>query len=437
MHTRADKEKVINIITLGCSKNVVDSEFLLKQLDANGVKIVHDAGPDQAKTVIINTCGFIRDAKQESVDTILHFIRAKKEGLIDHVIVTGCLSERYKKDLEHEIPDVDKYFGVNSLESVIHYFGLDYKRTLVGERLLTTPKHYAYLKISEGCNRKCAFCAIPLIRGRHVSVPMDALLAEAKNLAVKGVKELILIAQDLTSYGRDIYHRQALPDLLSRLSDVNGIEWIRLHYAYPAGFPHDVVRVMKERDNICKYFDIPFQHAGASVLNNMRRGHSPEHDRRLIAFIRGQMPEITLRTTMITGFPGETRKEYEELCRFVETVEFDRLGVFTYSEEEGTFAARKYKDSIPEKIKKERADNLMSLQQSISMKLNLNKIGRLFKVIIDRREGEYYIGRTEADSPEVDNQVLIPVAGRKLLSGNFYKVKITGAGEFDIYGEVI
>jgi ribosomal protein S12 methylthiotransferase len=349
----------------------------------------------------------------------------------------GCLSERYKKDLEKEIPDVDKYFGVNDLEVIIKHIGLNYRKDLPGERLLTTPGHYAYLKISEGCNRKCAFCAIPLIRGRHISRPMELLVQEARLLAQKGVKELILIAQDLSMYGKDIYSKQALPDLLRKLSDISGIQWIRLHYAYPAGFPREVIRVMKERDNICKYLDIPFQHASDEVLRMMRRGHTHKKDLDLIDYIRKEIPDITLRTTFITGHPGETAGAYKELKRFVETTRFDRLGVFTYSEEEGTWAARKYTNRIPEITKKVRAGELMELQQKISTELNYNKIGNLFKVLVDGREGEYFTGRTESDSPEIDNEVLIHTEKKNLVTGNFYQVCITGAEAFDLMGEAL
>ncbi len=427
----------INIITLGCSKNVVDSEFLLRQLESNNVKVLHNAEGFLAKTVIINTCGFIRDAKQESIDTILRFIRAKEEGLIQQVYVMGCLSERYKKDLEQEIPDVDKYFGVNDLEVIIQHLGLNYRRDLLGERLLTTPGHYAYLKISEGCDRKCAFCAIPLIRGKHVSRPMELLVQEARLLAQKGVKELILIAQDLSMYGKDLYSKQALPELLRKLSDISGIQWIRLHYAYPANFPREVIGVMKERANICKYLDIPFQHASDEVLRMMRRGHTHQSDLDLIDYIRREIPDITLRTTFITGHPGETAGAFKELKRFIETIKFDRLGVFTYSEEDGTWAAKKYADVIREKTKKARAGELMEIQQKISTELNHNKIGSLIKVLVDGREGEYFTGRTESDSPEIDNEVLIHTEKKNLVTGNFYQVRITGAEAFDLMGEAL
>jgi ribosomal protein S12 methylthiotransferase len=437
MHTRAEKKEKINVVTLGCSKNVVDSEHLMRQIEANHLVVKHNDESFEAKTVIINTCGFIKDAKQESIDTILRFIRARENGLIRSVLVMGCLSERYKKDLEKEIPDVDKYFGVNDLELIIKHLGLNYRQSLLGERMLTTPGHYAYLKISEGCDRKCSFCAIPLIRGRHISTPMEQLIREARNLALQGVKELILIAQDLTSYGHDIYNRQALPELLRELSDIRGLEWIRLHYAYPAGFPVEVLQVMKERENICRYLDIPFQHNSDAVLRKMRRGHNREQNYRLIELIRKEIPDITLRTTLITGHPGETEKEYNELVDFVKQIEFERLGIFTYSEEEGTWAAESWKDRIPEKVKKERADYLMSIQQSISSKQNLSKIGTIIKVLVDGREGEYYIGRSASDSPEVDNEVLLPVCEKSVITGNFYPVLIKRAEDFDLYGQVV
>ncbi len=436
MRTKPDQNEKINIVTLGCSKNVVDSEFLMKQIDANRIGVVHNAETFQYKTVIINTCGFIQDAKQESIDTILRFIRAKEKGLIRHVFVMGCLSERYKKDLEKEIPDVDMYFGANDLPRIIKQLGLNYKENLVGERVLTTPSHYAYMKISEGCDRHCAFCAIPIMRGKHISTPVEMLTEEAKSLAASGVKELILIAQDLSWYGMDIYKRQALPELLENLADVGGIEWIRLHYAYPAAFPRDVIRVMKERSNICSYLDIPFQHASDKVLQMMKRNHDRKLNYELIDYIRREIPGITLRTTLMTGHPGEGEKEFEELRQFVKDVKFDRLGVFAYSEEEDTWAAGKYEDSIPAEVKKQRSAELMELQQDISTELNLKKIGTSIKVLIDRKEQNFYIGRSESDSPEVDNEVLIPASPEKLQSGKFYSVKITGAEEFDLYGEV-
>jgi ribosomal protein S12 methylthiotransferase len=436
MRTKADQSDKINIVTLGCSKNVVDSEFLMKQIDANTIGVVHNADSFQYKTVIINTCGFIQDAKQESINTILRFIRAKENGLIRHVFVMGCLSERYKKDLEKEIPDVDMYFGANDLPAIIKHLGLNYRENLIGERVLTTPPHYAYMKISEGCDRRCAFCAIPIMRGKHVSTPVEVLAEEARSLAGSGVKELILIAQDLSWYGLDIYKRRALPELLEKLADVSGIEWIRLHYAYPADFPRDAIRVMKERPTICNYLDIPFQHASDRVLQMMKRNHDRKQNYELIDFIRREIPDITLRTTLMTGHPGEGEEEFEELRQFVRDVKFDRLGVFTYSEEEDTWAAGNYEDSVPYEVKKQRAAELMDLQQDISKELNLNKIGKSIKVLIDRKETDFYIGRSESDSPEVDNEILIPATPGKLHTGKFYTVKITGAEEFDLYGEV-
>lgn len=430
------KEK-INIVTLGCSKNIVDSEFLMKQLDANHLSVVHNSDSFRYKTVIINTCGFIKDAKQESVDTILRFIRAKEKGLIHHVYVMGCLSERYKSALAKEIPEVDRYFGSNDLVSLLEQLGLHYRQNLVGERLLTTPSHYAYMKISEGCDRTCAFCAIPLMRGRHVSRPLESLKEEAAHLAGTGVHELILIAQDLSWYGIDIYRRQALPELLEALADIRGIDWIRLHYAYPAAFPRDVIRVMKERESICKYIDIPFQHASDKVLRMMRRNHTRKQNYDLIEYIRKEIPGITLRTTLMTGHPGEGEKEFSELREFVEQVEFDRLGVFTYSEEEDTWSASQYRDNIPQELKKERAGEIMRIQQNISRKLNSNKIHKLIKVIVDSREEEYYIARSESDSPEVDNEILIPANDRELDIGRFYEVRIIAVEEFDLYGVVI
>lgn len=432
-----DHKRKINIVTLGCSKNIVDSEYLLRQLQANSIDILHNDTSFEAKTVIINTCGFIQDAKQESINTILEFIRAKEEKKIHHLFVMGCLSQRYKKDLEHEIPDVDKYFGVNDLEDIINTIHLRYDPGLFTQRYLTTPQHYAYLKISEGCSRRCSFCAIPMIRGRHFSRPADDVVREATELSRKGVKELILIAQDLTSYGIDLDGRQSLPKLLERLSDLPGIQWIRLHYAYPAGFPKAVIKVMKERENICNYLDIPFQHVNDEVLSQMRRGHDSRMNYELIDYIRKEIPDITLRTTLMTGHPGEKEKAFNELMAFVEKVRFDRLGVFTYSEEEDTWGAENLKDKIPEKIKKARADALMQKQQEISNELNISKIDKSFKVLIDSREGEYYIGRTVADSPEVDNEVIIDPKNRLLETGNFYTILITGAEEFSLYGEPV
>ncbi len=439
MKVRSDKSTYIKVITLGCSKNRVDSEVLLRQLQANDIRVIHseDERGEQARIVVINTCGFIKDAKQESINTILEAINARKKGSINHVLVMGCLSQRYKKELENEIPDVDKYFGVNDLESVIKHLHLDYKKDLVSDRLVTTPSHYAYLKISEGCDRRCSFCAIPLIRGKHVSRPLESLVQEAKNLVLQGVKEIIVIAQDITRYGTDLYGRRALPELLEQLSDVKGIEWIRLHYAYPAGFPKKVIRIMKERDNICKYLDIPFQHSSDVVLRLMKRGHNRQQNYDLINYIRTQIPDITLRTTLITGHPGETKKEFDELRRFVTEIQFDRLGVFTYSEEDDTYAAKNYKDTLAERIKKERADMLMELQQNISKKLNDNKIGKIIKVIVDGKEGDFYTARSESDSPEIDNEILIPVSTPHVKIGDFYRVQVTDAAEFDLFATIL
>jgi ribosomal protein S12 methylthiotransferase len=434
MQTKPEKSESINIVTLGCSKNVVDSEFLMKQIDSNHVRVVHNADSFRHKTVIINTCGFIQDAKLESINTILKFIKAKENGLIRQVFVMGCLSERYKKDLEKEIPDVDKYFGANNISGIITHLGLNYKKDLIGERLLSTPSHYAYFKISEGCDRQCAFCAIPIMRGNHISTPVEMLRGQATSLAASGVKELILIAQDLSWYGLDLYKKQALPELLENLSDIPGIEWIRLHYMYPAGFPKDVLRIMKERPNICKYIDIPFQHASDKVLTMMRRNHTARHDRDLIDYIRREVPGITLRTTLITGHPGEGDAEFEDLRKFVEEMRFDRLGVFAYSEEEDTWAAEKYKDDIPEEVKKQRAGELMKLQQGISEELNRQKVGQSMRVLIDSHDDQYFYGRSEADSPEVDNEILIARGEKKLKTGHFYTIRITGAEEFDLYG---
>jgi ribosomal protein S12 methylthiotransferase len=434
MKTRKGAQEAINVVTLGCSKNLVDSERLLSQLVSNGIQVMHNDETFKAKTVIINTCGFILDAKKESVETILRFISAKEEGKIRQVFVTGCLSQRYLEDLRSSIPDVDIYFGTNDLESIINNLGLSYKQALLGKRYLTTPKHYAYLKVSEGCNRKCSFCAIPLIRGRHSSTPISGVYQEAEFLASQGVKEVMLIAQDLTSYGIDIYGKKALSELLTELSKIKDIEWIRLHYAYPRGFPLSVLKIMKEQQNICKYLDIPFQHNSDQVLLKMRRNHTKSQNQKLIEAIRKDIPDLALRTTLITGHPGETDRAFKELVEFVKNSEFERLGVFTYSEEEGTWAARNYKDRIPEEVKKERADELMSIQQNISMRKNISKIGDIVKVIIDGREGDYYQGRTEWDSPEIDNEVLIKRGTANLTIGKFYQAKITAAEEFDLYG---
>jgi ribosomal protein S12 methylthiotransferase len=431
------KPAKINVVTLGCSKNLVDSEKLLGQLKANELSVEHDGSDSDARTVVINTCGFIADAKAESVNTILEHVKAKEEGLLDKVFVMGCLSERYKEMLVEEIPEVDGIFGVNSLDEIVKVLGGHYKKELVGERLQTTPQHYAYLKISEGCDRTCSFCAIPLIRGKHKSKPKEALVDEAKQLVSKGVKEIMLIAQDLTYYGVDIYKSQELPDLLRKLSDIERLEWIRLHYAYPTSFPKGVLEVMKERENICNYLDIPFQHVSDNVLRNMRRGVNSSQTYDLIDMFRREVPNLSLRTTLLVGHPGESEQDFAELKEFVQKVKFDRLGVFTYSEEENTYAAEKFEDTIPEEIKEQRAAEIMEIQEQISLDKNEAKVGKTLKTIIDRVEGEFYIGRTEADSPEVDNEVLIKFeSGTEINIGEFYPVKITSADVHDLYGIV-
>lgn len=423
----------INIISLGCSKNLVDSELLAGQLRANHIKVLYDAPFTKARTVIINTCGFIRDAKQESIDTILRAIKAKEDGKIDRVFVIGCLSERYKTDLKKEIPDVDKYFGINNITDIIKCLGLTFRRDLIGERQLHTPGHFAYLKISEGCDRKCAFCAIPLIRGSHVSRTIPGLMDESNRLAAQGVKELILIAQDLSSFGIDLNGKQQLPLLLEKLCQIDGIEWIRLHYAYPAGFPKDVIRVMKDNPSICRYLDIPFQHISNKMLRLMHRGNTKSSTLKLIDYFRKEIPGIALRTTLMVGHPGETEKEFDELETFVREVRFDRLGVFAYSHEEGTFGGNNYTDDIPEQVKQERLSRIMTLQREISAEQNSKLIGKNLRVLIDRAEGEYFIGRTEYDSPEVDNEVLIS-SQKQLKPGQFITACITGTEEYDLYG---
>ena len=428
----------INIVTLGCSKNLVDSEKLMGQLNASsGIEVVHDSDDTDAGTVVINTCGFIHDAKEESVETILNFIKAKEAGLIDNVYVMGCLSERYKKDLEKEIREVDRYFGVNDLEEIVRTLGVDYKKELIGERQLTTPKHYAYLKISEGCDRTCSFCSIPLIRGKHKSRPIEELIHEAGILASKGVKELILIAQDLSYYGLDIYKEQKLTFLVNELSKIDGIEWIRLHYTYPANFPVEILALMATNEKVCRYIDIPIQHINDGVLSKMRRASDTKSTIDLLHRFRKEVPGVAIRTTMLVGHPGEGEKEFEELKEFIKDFRFDRLGVFPYSHEEGTYGFQHFKDEIPENIKQQRADELMQIQEGISAELNKTKIGKEFKVLIDREEGGYFIGRTEFDSPEVDNEVLINKDDKELIPGNFYPVKITKATEYDLFGEVL
>ncbi len=425
----------INIITLGCSKNTVDSETLATQLGAGNIEFVFDNYNYNTKTVVINTCGFIADAKEQSINTILNFAKAKTDKQIDNLYVIGCLSERYKEYLEKEIPEVDNYFGVNNLKEIVETLKVDFKKELLGERVISTPKHYAYLKISEGCDRKCSFCAIPLIRGKHKSVTMELLIKQAKNLAKGGVKELILIAQDLSYYGLDIYKKQKLPELIDKLSNIKGIKRIRLHYAYPANFPSEVIEIMKKHKNICKYIDIPFQHINNNVLKKMKRGHDKKLIFKLIEKFRTEIPNIAIRTTIIVGYPGETEDNFDELKEFVKKIKFERLGVFTYSEEEDTFAGNNFDDNITDKIKQARADEIMQIQQQISLELNKNKIGKIYEIVIDREEHDFYIGRTEFDSPEVDNEVLIN-KNIKLQIGNYYNVKITDAGDFDLYAEL-
>jgi ribosomal protein S12 methylthiotransferase len=432
--TKGNKSTKVNIVTLGCSKNQVDSEVLLTQLRGNGINAVHEATADDANVVVINTCGFIDNAKQESIDTILRYVDAKEEGVVDKVYVTGCLSERYKHDLEKEIPEVDAWFGTRDLSRLLKQFRANYKQELVGERILTNPSHFAYLKISEGCDRPCSFCAIPLMRGKHVSRPMEELVLEAKNLAKNGTKELLLIAQDSTYYGLDLYKKRALAELLQRLSDVEGIEWIRLHYAFPTGFPLDALDVMAARPNICKYLDIPLQHGATEMLKIMRRGTTREKTEELLNTIRARVPGIAIRTTLIAGHPGETDAYFQEMYDFVARSRFDRLGVFTYSHEENTHA-HTLPDNVPAEVKQERMEEIMELQQGISLELNQAKVGKTYRVLVDRKEGGYFVGRTEFDSPEVDNEVLM-ASEEYLRIGDFVPVQIESATEFDLMGRV-
>ena len=429
--------KKINVITLGCSKNTVDSEHLMAQLAVAGYSVVFDSERTDADVVVINTCGFIGDAKQESIEMILSAVAAKQEDRIERLFVVGCLSERYADELREEIPEVDEYFGVKDWADIVKALGGEYSEALTTERVLSTPKHYAYLKISEGCNWMCGYCAIPLIRGKHVSVPMEDILKEAQGLAAKGVKELMVIAQDTTYYGIDLYGRRRLADLLSVLCKVEGIEWIRLHYAYPAAFPEDVIEVMAREPKICKYLDIPFQHISDNVLSAMKRRHDKAEAMELIKRLRRAIPDIALRTTLLVGYPGETEQDQAELEEFVREVRFDRLGVFPYSEEEGTFSARELKDDVPEDVKELRAGRIMQIQEQISLENNLERVGRRMRVIVDSRQGDYYVARSEYDSPEVDQEILIPVELRQLRKGAFYEVEITGAEDYDLYGEVI
>ncbi|WP_339785271.1 30S ribosomal protein S12 methylthiotransferase RimO [uncultured Imperialibacter sp.] len=436
MKTKGLKNTKVNIVTLGCSKNSVDSEVLLTQLRGNEIDAVHESEDDDSNVVVINTCGFIDNAKQESIDTILRYVDAKKEGLVEKIYVTGCLSQRYKDDLEKEIPEVDAYFGTRDLSRLLKEFKADYKHELVGERILTNPAHYAYMKISEGCDRPCSFCAIPLMRGGHISRPIEELVKEASHLAKNGTKELLLIAQDSTYYGLDLYKKRNLAELLQRLSDVNGIDWIRLHYAFPAGFPMDALDVMAERPNICNYVDIPLQHASNNMLKMMRRGTTREKTEDLLATMRFKVPGIAIRTTLIAGHPGETEEDFEEMMDFVQKSRFDRLGVFNYSHEENTHSYS-FEDNIPENVKQERADAVMEVQEAISYELNQQKIGKTFKVLVDRKEGGNFIGRTEYDSPEVDNEVIIDGKENYLRIGDFATVKIYDAAEFDLFGELL
>lgn len=434
MRARGNKKTKVNIVTLGCSKNQVDSEVLLAQLRGNGVDAVHESKEDDSRVVVINTCGFIDNAKQESIDTILRYVDAKEEGIVEKVFVTGCLSQRYKDDLQKEIPQVDAWYGTRDLSRLLKQFNADYKQELVGERILTNPGHYAYLKISEGCDRPCSFCAIPLMRGGHVSRPIEELVKEAKHLAKNGTRELLLIAQDSTYYGLDLYKKRNLADLLLRLSDVEGIGWIRLHYAFPTGFPLDALDVMAERSNICKYLDIPLQHGSTNMLKVMRRGTTREKTEELLQTIRTKVPGIAIRTTLIAGHPGETEQDFQEMMDFVERSRFDRLGVFTYSHEEQTHS-HSMKDDVPSHVKEERMEAIMELQQGISLDLNQAKVGKTLQVLVDRMEGGHFIGRTEFDSPEVDNEVILATDGY-IRQGDFCKAKITSATEFDLSGVV-
>jgi ribosomal protein S12 methylthiotransferase len=435
LKTKGTKKTKVNIVTLGCSKNLVDSEVLLTQLRGNGIDVTHESKKDDSNVVVINTCGFIDNAKQESIDTILRYVDAKEEGLVEKVYVTGCLSQRYSQDLEKEIPKVDAWFGTRDLSRLLKQLNANYKQELVGERILTNPSHFAYLKISEGCDRPCSFCAIPLMRGKHISRPIEELVLEAKNLAKNGTKELLLIAQDSTYYGLDLYKKRNLSDLLKKLSDVEGVDWIRLHYAFPTGFPLDVLDTMNERDNICKYLDIPLQHGSTEMLKAMRRGTTREKTEELLQTIRAKVSNIAIRTTLIAGHPGETEEHFDEMMRFVEQSRFDRLGVFPYSHEENTHS-HSFDDDVPAEVKQERVDALMELQQGISFELNQEKVGKTFKVLIDRKEGGSFIGRTEYDSPEVDNEVIFEEKNEYLRLGDFVNAKVTSATEFDLMAKV-
>lgn len=435
MKTKTLRKNKVNVVTLGCAKNTFDSEIMMAQLKANKFEVEHESMYDDAEIVIINTCGFIDNAKQESIDTILRYADAKSEGLVEKLYVTGCLAQRYKDDLEAEIPEVDAFFGTRDLPRLLKTLKADYKHELVGERLLTTPSHYAYFKIAEGCDRPCSFCAIPLMRGKHMSTPMEDLIRSAASLAAQGVKELLLIAQDLTYYGLDLYKKRNLAELIEKLAEVEGIEWIRLHYAFPAGFPMDVLDVIASNPKVCLYLDMPLQHGSTKILQSMRRGITREKTEALVNTIREKVPGIAIRTTLIAGYPGETEEDFREMYDFVERMRFERLGIFTYSHEENTHAFN-LEDNVPSEVKKERADAIMELQAGISYELNQQKVGKSFKVLFDRVEGDYYIGRTEFDSPEVDNEVLVKKSEGHLRIGDFATVKITSSDHYDLYGSV-
>ncbi|MFK7951401.1 MAG: 30S ribosomal protein S12 methylthiotransferase RimO [Ekhidna sp.] len=436
MKTKGLKKNKVNIVTLGCSKNLVDSEVMLTQLKGNNIDATHESKKDDSNIVVINTCGFIDNAKQESIDTILRYVDAKEEGLVEKVYVSGCLSQRYKDELKNEIPDVDAWFGTGDLPALLKKFKADYKKELLGERIVTTNKHYAYLKIAEGCDRPCSFCAIPLMRGKHVSKPMEQVVAEAKSLVSQGTKEILLIAQDSTYYGLDLYKKRNLAELMDRLSDVEGLDWIRLHYAFPTGFPEDVLDMMANRSNICNYLDIPLQHSSTNMLKLMRRGTTRDKTEALLDRMRSKVPDIAIRTTLIAGHPQETEADFEDMLDFVEKNRFERLGIFTYSHEENTHSYS-FEDNVPEETKQERANAVMALQEEISMDINQHRIGKEYKVLIDRLESGNFVGRTEYDSPEVDNEVIIPADNAYLRIGDFAQVKITDATAFDLYGEPI
>lgn len=437
MRTKTLKKNKVNVVTLGCAKNIFDSEVMMAQLRANKYDVHHESPDDDSSIVIINTCGFIDNAKEESINTILRFADARKSGEVDKVYVTGCLSERYRDELQTEIPEVDGYFGTRELPRLLKTLKADYKKELVGERLLTTPAHYAYFKISEGCDRPCSFCAIPLMRGKHRSTPIEELVEQAKKLAAQGVKELLLIAQDSTYYGLDLYKKRRLADLMRALSEVEGIEWIKLHYAFPTGFPMDVLDVIAEEESVCKYIDMPLQHASTNMLKAMRRGTTREKTTELIRQIRERIPGVAIRTTLIVGYPGETEDDFQQMCEWVQEMRFDRLGVFEYSHEENTHAFN-FEDDVPAEVKKARAEKVMEIQSQISYELNQAKVGQTFKVLFDRIEGGYFIGRTSVDSPEVDNEVLVKQTDDvHLRLGDFANVKITKADFYDLFGEVV